>query len=115
MKKLSILISFSMVVLISCNSKNSYTMETVYKETKAGGDSVMVTKNETISADSDSLAYLEAQKQFNELVGKMPNNNNGMPVSFLLKNSKGAVISAAGLDSTKDKESNMYPNQKSPD
>jgi hypothetical protein len=63
MKKLSLLLSLSMLLLISCGGGNSYTMETYYSEKKGAGDTTMVTEKDNISADTDSAAYMKAQEK----------------------------------------------------
>ena len=111
MKKIMMPVAVAVLFFISCKG-NSYTMETTYKATKTNGDSTMTTRNQSISADSDSLAYIKANEEFNKLPAK--ENSDGMPFKFLVKNSKGVVVPAPGIDTSADNNKLMYPNQKSP-
>jgi len=113
MKKLPGFLFFAMVFLFSCSGKNSYTLETFYKNNGANGDTTLVSDKDNISADNDSTAFIKAQDKFNGLKSK-PDNNHGEPVKFTLRNHDGVVITSPRQDTTQE-NTTAYPNQKSPD
>lgn len=110
MKKLSILVSLPVLLLISCGGGNTYTMETYYSDSKGTGDTTMVTEKDNISADTDSAAYMKAQEKFNALMAKS-GDKHGLPVKFTVRNNDGNFVVAPGMDTARV-EKQMYPNQK---
>src|SRR5665647_2100808 len=96
MKASSILLTLSILLLSSCKTNNQYTVETVYRQTTASGDSSMESKKEAITAATDSVAYLKAQAKFNEAQAKQSDDSKGVPVKFIVRNNKGNVVIKPG-------------------
>ncbi len=84
-------------------------METFYSENKSNGDTMLTGKKDMIKAASDSAAYLEAAEKFKALISKA--GDDGMPVNFTLRDSKGSIVTGSAMINPDVKEQ-MYPNQK---
>ncbi|MEJ7589328.1 MAG: hypothetical protein WKI04_17365 [Ferruginibacter sp.] len=112
MKKLSLLLSFAIVSLLSCSGDKTYTVETYYKNNNGGADTSLTSEKDKISADSDSAAYINAQEKFNGLAAKA-GDKKGTPVKFTIRDKEGVIVIAPGNATKQDP--NSYPNQRSPD
>lgn len=111
MKKILMLLPVSFaLLLISCNSGDSYKMETFYSNDKGDGDTTMTSKTNTIYAATDSIAWLKAQDEFNSTKSKA-NTEDGLPVKFTLRNKNDVIVAGPGDLNPQVKEL-MYPNQK---
>ncbi|CAN5631179.1 hypothetical protein BH11BAC3_BH11BAC3_08130 [soil metagenome] len=110
MKKVLMLLSVVfLLLLISCNSGESYKMETFYSNDKGNGDTTMIGKTSTIRAASDSLAWVKAEEAFNATKSKA-DNKDGMPVKFTLRDKDDVIV--AGPDGLNPPlRELMYPNQ----
>lgn len=96
-------------VFMSCNSGESYKMETFYSNNKGDGDTTMTSKTNTITAVTDSIAWLKAEEAFNSTKSKS-DDKDGMPVKFTLRDKNDVIVEGPGGISPQDKEL-MYPNQ----
>jgi len=113
MKKLRGFLFLVVVFLFSCSGKNSYTLETFYKNNSGNGDTTLISDKDNISADNDSTAFVKAQDKFNDSKAKR-DDKHGEPVKFTLRNHDGVVITSPRQDTTQE-NTTAYPNQKSPD
>ena len=109
MKKLLLLICVLML-LTACNKKYRY-VEIVREQSVLGGSSEIEKDEATISASSDSTAYIEAfskfcisQKVYSDMRKKDMADNLDIPIGFKLYNSEGVDISDIDFATKKQKE-----------
>ena len=112
MEKLLLFIC-ALMLLTACNKKYRY-VEIVQEQSDLGGSSETEKNEKTISASSDSAAYIEAfskfcisQKVYSDMRKKGMADNLAIPIGFKLYNSEGVDISDIVFASKKQKEDEL--------